>query len=62
MTWFKVEDAPFDRSLEVAVIEDDGQIYAVVFPCRRVLGGWTEAATGRPIRVYPTHWRECQTK
>lgn len=46
MTWMKIETAPFDRDLEVAVIEANGDTYAVIFPCHRVLSGWTEAATG----------------
>lgn len=61
MTWFKIETAPFDRNLEVAVVENDGQTYAVVFPCRRVVGGWTKADSGRPIKIYPTHWRQWAT-
>jgi hypothetical protein len=57
MTWMKIETVPFDRDLEVAVIEDDGEVHSVIFPCRRILGGWTEAATGGPVRIRPTHWR-----
>jgi hypothetical protein len=30
----------------------------LVFPCRRVLGGWTRADTKGEIGFYPTHWRE----
>jgi hypothetical protein len=63
MIWLKIETAPFDRDLEVAVVEDDAQVYVVVFPCRRVLnGGWIKAATGGPITIHPTHWREWQAK
>jgi hypothetical protein len=62
MIWFKIETAPFDRDLELAVIEDDGEVSRVVFPCRHVLGGWAKAATGAPITIHPTHWREWETK
>lgn len=57
MTWMKIETAPFDRDLEVAVIEANGDTYAVIFPCHRVLSGWTKAATGGHVEIYPTHWR-----
>lgn len=57
MTWMKIETAPFDRDLEVAVIEANGDTYAVIFPCHRVLGGWTKAATGGHVEIHPTHWR-----
>ena len=60
MTWFKIETAPFDRDLEVAVIDFDGP-HAVIFPCRRVLGGWVKAKTLTPVEISPTHWREWNT-
>ena len=62
LVWLKVETAPFDRDLEVSVVEDDGKTYPVIFPCRRGLRGWTKAATGSPITIHPTHWREWETK
>jgi hypothetical protein len=63
MIWLKIETAPFDRDLEVSVIEDDGKIYPIIFPCRRVLGGgWIKAATGGPVAIHPTHWRDWETK
>lgn len=61
MTWMKIETAPFHRDLEVAVIAENGDVYPVIFPCRRILGGWTKAATGGPVKIYPTHWREWET-
>jgi hypothetical protein len=57
MNWLKIESAPFNRDLEVAVMEADGP-HAVAFPCRRVLGGWVKATTLRPVKINPTHWRE----
>jgi hypothetical protein len=61
MNWLDVETAPFDRDLELAVIDFDGA-HPLVFPCRRVLGGWVRAATNTPVRVHPTHWREWNNK
>ena len=62
MKWFEIETAPFNRDLELAVIEADGDIYAVVFPCRRVVDGWIKAATGRPVELHPTHWRDWERR
>jgi len=56
-TWQHIFTAPFDRDLEVAVIER-GDTHSLVFPCRRILGGWMSAETKRRIDVHPTHWRE----
>ena len=59
MEWQRVATAPFDRDLELAVIDYDG-VHALVFPCRRVLGSWIKAENKHKIDVYPTHWREWQ--
>ena len=56
MMWQSISNAPYDRDLEVAVIEA-GVVHALVFPCRRDLAGWTKAETKQRIDVDPTHWR-----
>jgi hypothetical protein len=56
MDWQTIATAPFDRDLELAVIDIDGA-HALVFPCRRVLHGWVKAETHSPLNVHPTHWR-----
>jgi hypothetical protein len=55
--WKTVPSAPFDRDLELAVIDGDGT-HALVFACRRIAGGWTRAETRERLDVSPTHWRE----
>jgi hypothetical protein len=57
MDWTYVSSAPFDRDLELAVIYATGT-HTLVFPCRRILGGWINAVTKRRVEVAPTHWRE----
>jgi hypothetical protein len=60
MEWKPIATAPFNRDLEVAVLDYDG-VHAAVFPCRRVLHGWINAKTKQPIEeLRPTHWREWQ--
>lgn len=56
MTWLKIETAPFERDIEVAVVDFDG-LHCAVFPCRRTADGWTKATTGAPVEIHPTHWR-----
>jgi len=56
--WHKIPTAPFDRDLELAVIDENGVVHAIAFPCRRILGGWIRAQTMRQIDLRPTHWRE----
>jgi hypothetical protein len=55
--WQTTTTAPFDRDLELAVI-DCTSTYALAFPCHRVLHGWVNAKTHSPVNVHPTHWRE----
>jgi hypothetical protein len=43
--------------VELAVI-DGACVHALVFPCRRIDGGWLKARTLQQIEVRPTHWRE----
>ena len=54
--WHPIATAPFDCDLELAVIDADGP-HSLVFPCRRILGGWVKAETRSRIDVHPTHWR-----
>ena len=55
--WQPVSVAPFDRDLEIAVI-NSAIPHALAFPCRRILGGWMDATTKDRLEVQPTHWRE----
>jgi hypothetical protein len=56
IAWQRVSIAPFDCDLELAV-RDGGDPHVLGFACRRILGGWVDAATKRRICVNPTHWR-----
>lgn len=55
--WQRISTAPFDRDLELAVIDGDGP-HALVFACRRIPDGWTNAETRERLDVHPTHWRD----
>ncbi|HTL64582.1 MAG TPA: hypothetical protein VL305_06270, partial [Pseudolabrys sp.] len=55
--WKPISTAPFNVELELAVIES-GRPHALVFPCRRVVGGWIRSETDQRVDVSPTHWRE----
>jgi hypothetical protein len=55
--WQPIATAPFDRDIELAVIDGWGA-HTLVFPCRRSLDGWIDPTTGKRVDVRPTHWRE----
>ncbi len=57
MEWQPIAKAPYGADLEVAVINGTGT-HALVFPCRRGVYGWINAASGASVEVHPSHWRE----
>ncbi len=59
--WQPIATAPFGRDLELAVFDADGS-HALVFPCRRAVGGWVTAKSAAMVIVHPTHWREWREK
>jgi len=59
--WYKINshaDVPTDRDLRLAVIDANGTVHALVFPCRRIGDAWVDAKSQRSVEVYPTHWQE----
>jgi hypothetical protein len=57
--WQPISTAPFDHDLQLAVLDEEGP-HALVFPCRRILGGWVNAETRARVDIRPTHWRDWQ--
>ncbi|RRH91042.1 hypothetical protein EH240_32390 [Mesorhizobium tamadayense] len=55
--WNPIASAPFGRSLELAVLDDEG-LHALVFPCEKDREGWRHAVTGVRVDIRPTHWRD----
>ena len=53
--WRDIETAPFDRELELAIV--DGEVRPVSGCCLRHGGDWLDAETLQPIQVTATHWR-----
>jgi hypothetical protein len=54
--WEEISTAPYDRDLELAVVEAD-RVHRLIFACRRTTSGWIKAATRERVNVNPTHWR-----
>lgn len=56
--WQPIASAPYDRDLRLAVLDADGNAHALIFPSRRILGGWIKSQTRHRIQIDPTHWQE----
>jgi len=57
MDWNPITSAPFERDIELAVLDQNGE-HLVAFACRRGADGWFSAGSNRPIDIHPTHWRQ----
>jgi len=61
MDWKLIDTAPFDRDLELAVIDTKGT-HVVSFPCRRLAENrWIDVETNNRLYfpyIRPTHWRD----
>ena len=55
--WHPISSAPFEHDLELAVIDAEGP-HTLVFPCRRIPGGWISAQSKERVDVNPSHWRD----
>jgi hypothetical protein len=53
--WRDIATAPFDRELQLAVIDDE--VHPVGGFCLRHGDDWFDAETLKPITVAATHWR-----
>jgi hypothetical protein len=60
MEWMPVNTAPFDRDVELAVIDGQG-VHTLSFRCVRTIDGWINAMSQKKLyHVRPTHWRKWQ--
>jgi len=55
--WQPLENAPFDRVVQVGVAGRNG-VLPVFFPCRLTDSGWMNALVRAPLLHQPTCWRE----
>ena len=52
MQWKPIDTAPFNRNLQLAVLDSTGT-HIVAFPCRLTGNGWIDAETNK--QVYAPH-------
>jgi hypothetical protein len=56
--WLPVATAPSDNDLEICVLDYDGIVHALVFPCHRDGSQWIDASSRKHIDLQATHWRQ----
>lgn len=55
--WLPVSTAPDEGDLEICVVDYDGIVRALDYPCHRSGAEWADASNNRLFDIQPTHWR-----
>jgi hypothetical protein len=56
--WLPASSAPSDRDLEVCVLDFDGIVHALAYPCQKAGVDWIDALGKKHVDIQPTHWRK----
>ncbi len=56
--WLPISMAPPDGDIEVCVMDFDGIVLALAYPCHRRGADLVDASDNRRIDIQPTHWRK----
>jgi hypothetical protein len=56
--WLPVSIAPDGRNLEICVMDYDGIVLALPYPCHKKGSEWVDAENKKHIDIQPTHWRK----
>jgi hypothetical protein len=56
--WLPASITPPDGDLEVCVMDYDGIVLALVYPCHKSGAEWVDASNKKHIDIQPTHWRK----
>ncbi len=56
--WLSASVAPSNADLEICVLDYDGIVHALAFPCQRDGTEWVDASGQKQIDIQPTHWRK----
>jgi len=56
--WLPVSIVPSDADLEVCIMDYEGILHALAFPCRKSGTEWVDASTKKHLDIQPTHWRK----
>ena len=55
--WLPVSIEPSDEDLEVCVVDYDGIVRTLIYPCHKAGDEWFDASSRKHIHIQPTHWR-----
>ena len=57
--WLPISVAPSNGGdLEICVMDYDGIVLALAYPCRKSGDEWVDASNKKQVDIQPTHWRK----
>lgn len=56
--WLSISTTPPAGNLEVGVMDYDGVIVALPYPCHKIGSDFVDASDRRRVDIQPTHWRK----
>ena len=55
--WLPIANAPPNEDLEICVMDYDGIVQALRYPCDKLEAEWLDALNKERVDIQPTHWR-----
>lgn len=56
--WLPTSITPPGGDLEVCVLDFDGIVLALAYPCHMNAADWVDASNIKRVDIQPTHWRK----
>ena len=56
--WLPVSVAPDEGDLEICIVDYNGIVRALNYPCHKSGTQWVDASNNRLLDIQPTHWRK----
>ena len=56
--WLPISTAPSHEALEVCVMDYNGIVQVLKYPCNKDGPEWVDASYREHIYIQPTHWRK----
>jgi hypothetical protein len=56
--WLPASIAPSNGELEICILDFDGLVHSLAFPCRKVGAEWFDGSGTKHPDIQPTQWRK----
>lgn len=56
--WLPISATPAEGELEIGIIDYDGLVVALPYPCHKSGTEFVDASNKKHVDIQPTHWRK----